>query len=60
MENNIHDYSCKDGQFVCRIFRGPTIPSCSLAHSNIQVATFAICSADKRHPIPVYFDFMLR
>lgn len=48
------DRSCKDGQFVCRIFRGPTIPSCSLAHSSIHAVTFVTRSADKRGPIPTF------
>ena len=49
------DISClsKGGQFICRRFRGPTIPSCTLAHSLNHIATLATSSADRRDPIPI-------
>jgi len=50
------DHSYRDGQFVCRIFRGPIMPSWSFAHSNIQDATLATRSTATRGPMPMRFD----
>lgn len=50
------DRSCRDGQFTCRILRGPIMPSWSCAHSSIQDVTLVTRWAGTRGPMPVMFQ----